>query len=156
VQRAYARFPAVVTTGRVGAISFRTTSLLNRGVIVAASFLGTSGSGTTMLVAPPGSPTFARDPGTACWRPARASDGQLLIGERFPPYPKGAVVKAPRRTHNGWLVRVAASGNSFTYAIDGKTLLVPSIAAREGRQHFEERNRTLASAPTLPSPRPRC
>jgi hypothetical protein len=96
--------------------------------------------------------------GAACWRLVPASDPQALtdIGDRFPPYPKGAVVKVPRRTQNGWSLRVAANGKSSTFAIDRKTFLVRSITAREAGQHLEEHISNLASTPNLPSPRPRC
>jgi hypothetical protein len=96
--------------------------------------------------------------GAAGWRLVPASDPQALtdIGDRFPPYPKGAVVKVPRRTQNGWSLRVAANGKSSTFAIDRKTFLVRSITAREAGQHLEEHISNLASTPNLPSPRPRC
>lgn len=158
VRQTYARVPAVVTTGRLGAMSVRFSAILSAGVVVAEGFAGTRGAGTTILVAPRGSATFARDPGASCWRQVPASDPQALtdIGGHFPAYPNVAVVKAPQRTDNGWLLGVVARGKSSTFAIDGKTFFVRTITLRQSGEQVTEHVHTLTSVPNLPSPQPRC
>jgi hypothetical protein len=157
VRRIYARVPAVVTTSRLKGTPIRFTSILKEGVVVGESFVGPRGD-TSTLVALPGTPTFAQDPGTSCWRLVPASDPQALtdIGSRFPPYPKDALVEMPQRTQTGWSLRVDTNEKSSTFDIDSNTLHVRSITLREAGQQLEEHVSTLASAPALPSPQPRC
>jgi len=57
-------------------------------VIVAEAWLGTGANGEVIgAVAPAGSPTYARELGTTCWRPLPASNVLSMTGREaeFPP-----------------------------------------------------------------------
>src|SRR5436190_2357665 len=76
VHRAYSHVPGVGVSGQAGALSFRFTLVLDSGIVVAEQFVGRQPSSVTMLVARRGGPTYAREPGTSCWRPQRSSGSQ--------------------------------------------------------------------------------
>jgi hypothetical protein len=157
VHRAYVGVPAVEVSGRVGSLSFRITLVLGSAIGIAEQFVGREPSGTTMLVAMRG-PTFAREPGSSCWRrlPASAPQSFGNIGLHFPDQP-GMTVKAPRRTSAGWLLPVVIDGGPATFAIDGKSMLIRSITitAQQGSRIVEQVG-ALRSVPRLLVPEPRC
>jgi hypothetical protein len=158
VTSSYGPVPAVVLTASLHGLSAQFTVILRRGIVVAEQFVGESASGTTKLVAPPHSATYALEPGTTCWRPLSASNPQVLmdIGERFPILPRAVAVSAPQQTRGGWLLRVRALNITSTYAVDRATLHVDSITIAEGRRSFTERVQALSAAPALLTPTPRC
>jgi hypothetical protein len=158
VRRTYTHYRGVVITGRIGALAARFTLRLDAGAVVGEGFSGTRGAGTTELVALPGSSTFARDPGSSCWRPVPATDPQALtdIGHHFPFAPSGVPVEAPQPNQHGWSLSVQADGRSSTFTIDRATLLVQSITVRAPGKSVTELVRTLAPTPILPTPQPRC
>jgi hypothetical protein len=161
VHAAYPHVPAVVVTvtGQ-SAVDGVFTEILRSGLVVAEQFVGSNASGTTMLVAPNGTPTYAREPRTACWRTLAKSDGQTLsdVGQQFLGFltaTNGLSLSAPHRTATGWTLAFGASGTSGTVTI-GKTMLVGSITLTHGAMHARENVDNLLRPPTLASPRPLC
>jgi len=159
VHRTYVGTPAVAVSGQAGSLAFRFTLVLRSGVGVAEQFVGRTTSGTTTLVARRGSPTFAREPGSSCWRrlPASAPQSFENLGLHFPDQP-GMIVKAPRRTASGWLLPVVIDGAPAALAIDGKSLLIHtiSIGAATPGTRVVEHVAVLRSAPKLFVPEPVC
>lgn len=157
VHAAYRHVPAVLLTGRSGHLRVRFSLLLRRGVATAEEFRGTSPSGVTVLVARGSGPTYARQPGAACWQRLRRSDPQSLsdIGLRFPDAGR-MTVKAPRRTGKDWLLPVVAEGNRGTMRISAKTFLVESVSANTNGRTVTEHDYALTERPKLPRPSPRC
>ena len=157
VHHAYVNVPAVTIRGGSGALTFRFTVVLRSGLAVAEQYVGTEPAGTTLLVARRGSPTFAREPGTSCWRQLMASDPQALedIGLRFPDLPR-MKLERPRRTAGGWLLPVVSDGGPFLFAIDRKSMLIRSITIGAGGKRVLERVGALRSVPRLLLPKPRC
>jgi hypothetical protein len=119
--------------------------------------VSTDASGTTRLVAPRGSPTFAREPGSSCWRRLAESDRQSFdnIGLPFPDQPRMRV-KAPQRTPTGWLLPIAVDDGPLALAIDASSMLVRSFNLTNQGTHIVEHAQNLASAPRLLVPQPRC
>jgi hypothetical protein len=158
VHRAYAGVPGVVVSGRTGTLSFRFTLVLAAGTATAEEFDGHDTGGVTTLVARRPGPTYAREPGSSCWRPLSPSDPQAFenLGLPFPDQPAMAV-HAPKKTARGWDLTAVADGTPATLAIDGATLQVRSItiAPRPGLR-ISERVAALASAPRVTTPSPRC
>ena len=156
VHAAYRHVPAVATTGRIGPLHVRFSLLLHQGVINAEEFVGT-GSGVTTLVARGSGPTYAREPGTRCWRRLRRKNPQSLsdIGTRFPDLPR-MQVKAPRRVGPVWLLPVVAQGHTATMRISAKTLLLQSLSVPEHGQTVTEHDQALGTRPKLPTPTPNC
>jgi hypothetical protein len=157
VHHAYVNVSAVTIWGDSGALSFRFTVVLRSGFALAEQYVGTEPTGRTMLVARRGSSTFAREPGTSCWRRLAASDPQALedIGLRFPDLPR-MKLERPRRTASGWLLPVVSDGAPFLLAIDGTSMLIRSITIGAGGKRVLERVGTLRSVPRLLLPKPRC
>jgi hypothetical protein len=157
VHRAYVSVPAVAVSGRAGSLSFRFTLVLSSGISIAEQFVGSGPSGTTTLVARRGSPTFAREPGSRCWRRLAASDPQSFenIGLAFPDQPR-MHAGAPRRTPSGWLLPVVVEDDPGTFAIEGKTMLVRSLTISTHGSRILEHVVALRSVPTLLIPEPRC
>jgi hypothetical protein len=157
VNRAYVRVPAVTISGRSGAFAFRFTVLLRSDVTVGEQYVGSGPGGTTKLVRQQGSPTFAREPGSACWRQLAASNPQALddIGLRFPGQPHMRV-EHPRRTRSGWLLPVVGDGGHTVLTIDAKSMLLRSITVAAGGRRVLERVSALRSRPILFTPQPRC
>jgi hypothetical protein len=163
VHRAYERVPAVETSARFRGMNARFTLLLRNGVAVGEEFVGVSSSGTTILVARGSGPTYAREPGSRCWRRLATADQQALedVGLRFPDGYK-TVVKAPTRAGSVWLLpvhtegRSPGEGGSFLVHVDSKTMLVESETGRVGGQPLTNRVTALRRPPALPSPQPSC
>lgn len=157
VNRAYARVPAVTIWGRSGIFAFRFEVVLRSGVIVAEQFVGSGPTGTTELVRNQGSPTFAREAGSACWRRLASADQQALddIGLRFPDEPHMRV-EAPRRTRGGWLLPVVGDGGRTVFVIDAKSTLLRSITIASSGKRVLEHVSSLRSVPILLTARPRC
>lgn len=158
ITRAYDHVPAVVITGKRGALSATFTAILQKGIVVGEELVGSTGAGTTTLVAPTGPTTFALNPGASCWQLVASSDPQSLtgIGQHFPPFTGLVRVEHPRPAHGGLLLALVAGGTSSTFGVDAKTLAIRTITVRATPGHVTENVRTLISAPKLASPRPRC
>ena len=154
---AYRPVPGVELTGRLGSLRVRFTLLLRRGVATAEAFRGTSGETVTVLVARGDGPTYAREPGSSCWRRLRRSNPQSLhdIGLRFPDV-AGMRVKAPRRAGDVWLLPFTTQGHSATLRISAKTHLVESVTTTRNGQTVTEHDRALTKRPKLPAPTPTC
>jgi hypothetical protein len=157
VHAAYRHVAAVLITGHSGDISSRFTLLLKKGVATAEEYHGTTPGGVTILVGRGSGPTYAREPGTSCWRRLSSSDPQSLtdIGKRFPDAGK-MTVKAPRRSGSSWLLPVVEDGHHGTMRISAKTFLLQSFAAQTSNGTVTEHDRALSKRPTLPTPSPRC
>jgi hypothetical protein len=158
VHHAYLHVPAVSIAGKTGGFSFRFTLVLRSGVGVAEQFVGKSKAGTTKLVAPSGPVTYARDPGRTCWRRVPESDPQSFdnVGMRFPDH-AGMRVKKPRRASGGaWQLPAVVGGQPGVLLVDGKTAIVRTITVTAGSTSIVEHVRSLASAPKLAVPKPRC
>jgi hypothetical protein len=157
VNQAYVHVPASALRGRAGAFAFRFTLVLRSGVIAAEQYVASGPGGTTELVRRPGAPTFAREPGSTCWRRLAASDQQALegVGLRFPDQPHMRVQR-PRRTASGWLLPVVGDGGHTVFLIDAKSMLLRSITIADGGRRIVERASALRSTPTLLTPQPRC
>jgi hypothetical protein len=163
VHRAYERVPAVVTTARFGTVTARFTLLLRSGVAVGEEYVGATPSGTTTLVASGNGLTYAREPGTNCWRRLPASDSQSLedIGLRFPDA-YTTVVGAPRRSGSEWLLPVRTENRSSgeagagTMHINATTMLVDRETVRLHGRTLTDHVQALAHQPPLFSPQPLC
>jgi hypothetical protein len=163
VHRAYERVPAIMTTARFGAVTTRFTLLLRDGVAVSEEYVGKTPTGTTTLVANGSGPTYAREPGTNCWRRLLATDSQSLedIGLRFPDAFK-TIVGAPTRSGSDWLLpvrtenRSPGEGGSGTMHIDATTMLVNNETVRLHGQTLTDHIQALTHQPHLPSPQPTC
>ena len=112
VDRAYARVPAVIVSGRTGQLQFRFMLVLDSGVTVGEQFFAESPGGVTQLVFRRGGPTYAQNPGTSCWRALASSDPQAFqnVGLPFPDQ-GGMRVGAPRAVSGGWMLPVTAGGD---------------------------------------------
>lgn len=163
VHRAYERVPAVETSARFRGTNARFTLLLRRGVAVGEEFVGVTSTGTTILVARGSGTTYARQPGSSCWRRLAATDRQSLedVGLRFPDGYE-TVVKAPRRTGSVWLLpvhtegRFPGEGGSFVMRINRKTMLLESETGRVSGQPLTNHIVALRRPPALASPKPTC
>ena len=157
VHRAYAGVAAVAVSGSTGALSFRFTLDLSSGIVAGEQFVGREPSKVTVLVARRGGPTFAREPGTSCWRALRRSDPQAFenIGLHFPDQPAMSV-RAPRATATGWLLPVVIAGGPGTLAIDRNPARVRSITVGTGGTAIVEHVTILKSVPRLSGAEPRC
>jgi hypothetical protein len=157
VHHAYAGAPAVAVSGRVGTLSFRFTLVLSSGIAIAEQFVGREPSRTTTLVARRGGPTFAREPGSSCWRTLRSSDPQAFenLGLHFPDQP-AMTVRAPQPTSAGWLLPVVVDGDPGTFSIDRSSAQVRSITVGAGGHRIVEHVTVLQSVPHLSTAEPRC
>ena len=157
VNEAYVHVPAAALSGHAGAFAFRFTVVLRSGVVVAEQDVVSGPGGTTELVRRQGAPTFAREPGSTCWRRLAASDRQALegVGLRFPDQPHMRLQR-PRRTASGWLLPVVGDGGHTVFLIDAKSMLLRSITIANGGKRILERVSALRSAPILLTPHPRC
>jgi hypothetical protein len=110
-----------------------------------------------MLVATRGGPTFAREPGTSCWRALRSSDPQAFenIGLHFPDQP-AMKVRAPQVTATGWLLPIVLNGDPGTFSIDRTSLRLRSITVGALGHRILEHVTVLQSVPPLSSIEPRC
>jgi hypothetical protein len=158
VTQSYRRVPAVLASTKVGGVSAQYTIVLRDGLVVAEEFVGGTGGDVTKLVAPPGSPTYALEPGTSCWRKLARTNPYSFsnIGKQFPHIPKSVDMFPPQRTSTGWLMRVRTGATAATYDIDRATLQISSIKALARGRSTTESLRSLSSAPVLISPAPRC
>jgi hypothetical protein len=137
--------------------------LLREGVATAEEFVGVTAGGTTILVARGSGPTYAREPGTTCWRRLAPTAQQSLedVGVRFPDSYK-TVVGAPTRAGSVWLMpvhtegRFPGEGGSFTMHIDAKTMLIENQTGRVSGQRLTELVLALTRQPSLPVPQPLC
>lgn len=157
VRKAYVRVPGVEIA--VTSLGIRTELALRSGVVVAQEVIGAGPAGKTIWVARPATTTYWRMPGKLCWR---RSAGVSLedVGVQFP----GAyrAVQAPRRVTGGWSLRAtgksgAAAGATVTLVIDSPSHLLRSIVTKNSHgKQLVERVRSLAAAPRILTPRPRC
>lgn len=163
VHAAYRHVPAVQVTALLGSERVRFTLVLRAGVATAEEFLGVGPAGTTILVARESGPTYAREPGTNCWRRLAPSDSQSLddLGLRFPDSYR-MVVKAPRRSGSSWLLPALSRGSdpgdaaSVTLRINATSLLLESQTVAASGHRAIERTQALTQQPTLPRPAPSC
>ncbi|MGD0981914.1 MAG: hypothetical protein ABR946_10620 [Solirubrobacteraceae bacterium] len=135
------------------------TDTLRGGSVVAEQFVAKSSVGTTMLVAPHGSPTFAREPGTSCWRILLPASPQALsdVGHPFLVFAKDTVVHRPTPVANGLESLDLVEGTtSVALTVEAKTLLVARMDARMGSEVAEDSVTNLSAAPKLLIPRPLC
>ena len=125
--------------------------------VVAEQFVGRAPSRVTMLVAKRGGPTFAREPGTSCWRALRSSDPQAFgnIGLPFPDQP-AMRVRAPRTTSSTWLLPVVVDGDPGTFTIDRSSARVRLISVGRPGQLALEHVSVLQDVPRLSSVEPHC
>jgi len=159
VRLAYASVPAVVVTGALVRARLRLTVILHDDRIVAEGWVGTGANGEVIgAVAPTGSPTYARELGTKCWRPLAASDVQSLsdIGTEFPPLlPR--TFGTPVRSRDGWSMSGEDSNGAIaTFVVDAKTFQLRSLTSTDSGLTFTGSVDALSSAPALPVPEPRC
>lgn len=156
VHRAYARVPGVSVSGQAGQLGFRWTLALDAGITVGEQFVAEGPGGVSQLVVRRGGPTYARDPGSSCWRALRRSDQRSFdnIGLPFPDQ-AGMRVEAPRAAAGMRVLPVVVAGDPGTFSLDGSSR-VRSITVVAGGRRIFERVATLRSAPALTSPDPRC
>jgi hypothetical protein len=156
VHRAYAQVPGVSVSGQAGQLAFRWTLVLDSGITVGEQFVAEGPGGVSQLVVRRSGPTYARDPGSSCWRALRRSDQRSFdnIGLPFPDQ-AGMRVEAPRAAAGTRLLPVVVAGDPGTFSLDGSSR-VRSITVVTGGRRIFERVTTLRSAPALTSPDPRC
>ena len=156
---AYAHVPAVVVTGTLVKARLRLTFILHDDRIVADGWLGTGANGEIIgAVTPAGSPTFARELGTRCWRPLAKSNvlSSTDLGTAFPPALSGPF-GPPVRSRGGWAITGEDSnGVVAVFVIDAKTFLLRSLTSTESGFRFTGSVDALSSVPALPVPEPRC
>jgi hypothetical protein len=161
VNDAYKHLPGATLTIHVGVSSEVFTQVLRNGVVVAEQFEGASSAGTTMLVAPHGTPTYAKEPKTSCWRVLTKSDSQTLddVGHAFLSVlatQKGVTVGSPHSTKDGWTLTLSHDGISLTLTISKASLVEAMTATKAGEpvEHIAVNN--LTHVPSLLVPRPLC
>ena len=135
------------------------TDSLRAGGVVAEQFVSTGGSGTTMLVAQHGSPTYAREAGSSCWQTLLPASPQTLsdVGHPFLVFAKGTIVQRPTLLANGLeSLELGEGKTSITLTVERKTLLVQRMDARQGGELAEDYVTNLSAAPRLLVPRPLC
>jgi hypothetical protein len=159
VNDAYKRVPATIVKVS-GPTTGIFTEILKDGVVAAEQYEDANSSGTTMLVARRGSPTYAKEPGTTCWRALAKSDQQTLddIGSPvigFLASLKGAAVAAPRSTPSGWTLALSQGGVHVTLSINKAMLIQQAIATKAG-QRAAEQFQNLTRTPNLFVPEPHC
>jgi hypothetical protein len=156
IHHAYAGVPAVTVSGRTGTLLFRWTLVLRSGVGIAEEFVGQEPSKTTLLVASRGGSTFAREPGSPCWRALRSSDPQALdnLGLPFPDQP-AMKVRAPQATSTGALLPVVVDGTPGTFSVD-HSFRLRLITVNASGHRILEHVTILRSVPELARPEPRC
>jgi hypothetical protein len=156
VHRAYARVPAVTVSGQTGPLSFRWTLVLDSGVTVGEQFVAVGPGGVAQLVVRRGGPTYARDPGSSCWRALKRSDQRSFENVGLP-FPDQAQMKVgtPRTVAGGWQLPVVADGDPGTFSVDRGSRVKSITVVASGRRIFE-RVTPLQSAPALASPDPHC
>ncbi|HLY85150.1 MAG TPA: hypothetical protein VKO84_01370 [Gaiellaceae bacterium] len=163
VHAAYLHVPAAQTRARIGAESEHFTLVLQAGITTAEQFVAIGPSGSIVLVARRGGPTYAREAGTTCWRRLAQSNPQTLedVGLRFPDDYR-MFVKAPRRAGAAWLLPVAGSGRypdekgTFTFHINANTMLVQSEVSHISGHTLTNHVKALNRAPRLTTPTPTC
>lgn len=164
INKAYTHVPGVkigLTFNGVSVGSF--TEVLRKDTVVAEQFVGSSSAGTTMLVAPEGSPTFAREPGSTCWKALPSKNPQTLTDIGHPTSIlgigtlKGIVVGPPIAGLDGdETLRIVQGATSSFLIINGKTLLIQRVDASTPGKLAEEYISNLTSTPKLLKPGPRC
>jgi hypothetical protein len=153
VLEAYRHVPAVAIAGSSGGLHARFVILLRDGVTVGEQFVG----GNTTLVGHEGGPTYAREPGTRCWRRLAQSDHQSFsdLGTHFPGIPHMRV-KTPKRVGSVWLLPITAQGHDGTLRINASTLQIESVTVNADGRTAIEHDRALDHAPALATPQPLC
>lgn len=169
VYAAYRHVPGVLVNARVGAEHWRFAFVLHAGVTSAEEFLAVGVMGTTALVAPGNGPTYAHELGASCWRTVAASGALEDVGLPFPNLTGAgrALVQAPRRSGNSWLLTIAVAGakpvgtgtailriNAATMLLETMTLgyRTGALAGHTTTEHVE----ALKEPPRLPTPEPPC
>ena len=157
VDRAYTHVPAAIVKVSAAGVAGQFTEIMKGGSVVAEAYTGTDSSGTTVLVAPAGSPTYAKEPHTSCWRLLSRSAPQALddVGHPLLNFPANATIGAPRATSTGSVVTVSASGTTLVLTIAQSHLVQSIVATHAGVRGVEDLT-NLTSAPALPDPTPRC
>jgi hypothetical protein len=160
VKDAYKRVPAATITVLGGGGYGVFTEILKGGIVVAEQFKDAALSGTTMLVAPHGSPTYAKEPNTTCWHVLGKSDSQTLTDVGHPLLAflsslDGVAVGAPQRTSAGLMLEISQGGVSLELTIND-SLLIRRIIATKGKQVISEDFDNLTNPPRLVTPEPRC
>jgi hypothetical protein len=153
VLAAYRHVPGVVINGSAGSQHARFLLVLENGVIVGEQFDG----GNTVLVGHEGEPTYAREPGTNCWRRLSPRDTQSFsdLGTHFPGIPH-MLLKTPTRAGSVWLLPVTAQGHDGTLRINASTLQIETVTVTSHGRTAIERDHALAHAPALATPQPLC
>lgn len=138
----------------IGTASMNFAIVLRHDQIVAESFIGGPPGELSQLVAPNGPTTYGRAPHSACWALVSASSPQALddLSHPFPYVQPNVRLLAPERVAGGWVVTGEYEGQTESLVIDGQTYLVRSLSSHQGTMAV----RSLASAPRLPVPEPRC
>lgn len=156
VQKAYARVPGLITAIRGGGVDAQFTEVLQHGVVVSEGYVGSANAGMTKLVSTNGSPTYAEEPGTSCWRRLARSAPQTLTDIGHPLlYMPGATIIRSQAVANGWVLRLSQNGTTARINVS-KRFLVQTVTVTHGEQRAVETFITLAKAPKLPNPHPRC
>jgi hypothetical protein len=158
VLAAYRHVPGVSVTGSYAGTFFGYVTALRRGNAVAVEVRAPFGN---TFVRRLGGPTYELASGKTCWRAVPDSDPQSIadLGRPFGLEPNMRV-GAPRRIASGWRLPVRyTQGNSsgtFTYVVDGRTLLFRSARTVTGGSVLEEMFRPLTRTPAIPQTKPRC
>lgn len=163
VHAAYRNVPAVRMRVRLGPERVRFTLLLRAGVTTAEEVVGAGPTGTTALVARKDGPTYARAPGSTCWRPVPHGQPQELADVGLP-FPSGyqTRVKAPRRSGDAWLLPVverarnSSQTQKVTLRINASTMLLESATTQSAGQTVTEHVQRLTGRPGLVTPKPIC
>lgn len=157
---AYEHVPAAVLVERSGSTTLTFTQILKHNTVVSELLVARAAGATTVLVVRHGPPTYAKEPGTSCWRVLPKSSGQNLtdVGRPFLTHLftlAGLAIDAPRRTSTGWVLTVSQAGATLHLAITRSLLLRRMIGTQSGqRVDMDIENR--ATVPGLPTTTPRC
>ena len=158
VLAAYRHVPGVSVTGAYAGTFFGYVTALRKGNAVAVEVRAPFGN---TFVRRLGGPTYELASGKTCWRAVPDSDPQSIadLGQPFALEPH-MHVGAPRKIASGWQLPVrytqGSSSGTFTYVVDGRTLLFRSARTVTGGSVLEEMFRPLTNTPAIPQTKPRC
>jgi hypothetical protein len=154
INASYVNVPAVRTSAHATEVSVTFELYLRHGVTWAEHAVVTTASGTTVLVGTLRGGTFARDPGRTCWRFLPRSSDQALEDLGNPLLVGPGRVHRPRTNGNHLVVDLIADGKRETVVADRRNMHV--VFVRTIKPSLIVRFAALASAPGLPTPKPRC
>lgn len=162
VHASYRTVPGVFLRAAYGGRSLQYTVTLQHGYVLAESWTKRDSAGVLLLYARHGGPTYAKVPGTNCWRAVSGSSPLTVNGALGDPFPvpsgsRTIKVGPPRRS--GRTLTLPLSGQGYNgqswsekFVIDPSTFHVREWVFSGFAVHLD----ILGAAPKPPVTRPRC